>query len=215
MRLVEADQCPILVRVQDGAGVMGLVADLHSNLYRPRRRTAKGVVDPGHPGFLLIKGPLGPDHHPVGLWLNPDHVLGLALGQPQTPTLAHGVKLDSPMLAKDLAMHVAAADPTPVALDRLGIDPALLESERSIYRTQAVQSGKPEKIIDRIVEGRLDKFLAEICLVEQALNPFPHFYIDGVAAQLCLYSPGNSGHSKFIKKYTPRMLFVIEECDIG
>ena len=81
-------------------------------------------------------------------------------------TEATGAELET--LAKDLAMHVAAADPTPVALDRSGIDPALLESERAIYRTQAVQGGKPEKIIDKIVEGRLDKFLAEICLVEQA-----------------------------------------------
>ena len=64
-------------------------------------------------------------------------------------------------------MHVAAADPTPVALDRSGVDPVLLDSERSIYRNQAVQSGKPEKIIDRIVEGRIDKYLSEICLVEQ------------------------------------------------
>jgi elongation factor Ts len=71
-------------------------------------------------------------------------------------------------LAKDLAMHVAAADPTPVALDRSGVDPALLVSERSIYRAQAVQSGKPEKVIDKIVEGRIDKYLSEICLVEQA-----------------------------------------------
>lgn len=81
-------------------------------------------------------------------------------------TEATGAELDT--LAKDLAMHVAAADPTPVALDRSGVDPALLDSERSIYRNQAVQSGKPEKIIDRIVEGRIDKYLSEICLVEQS-----------------------------------------------
>ena len=80
-------------------------------------------------------------------------------------TEATGAELDT--LAKDLAMHVAAADPTPVALDRSGVDPALLDSERSIYRNQAVQSGKPEKVIDRIVEGRIDKYLSEICLVEQ------------------------------------------------
>jgi elongation factor Ts len=71
-------------------------------------------------------------------------------------------------LAKDLAMHVAAADPSPIAVDRSGIDAALLESERSIYRNQAVQSGKPEAVVEKIVEGRINKYLSEICLVEQA-----------------------------------------------
>jgi elongation factor Ts len=70
-------------------------------------------------------------------------------------------------LAKDLAMHVAAADPAPVAIDRDGVSPELLEAERSIYRNQAEQEGKPEKVIDRIVDGRLKKFVAEIALVEQ------------------------------------------------
>ena len=71
-------------------------------------------------------------------------------------------------LGKDVAMHVAAADPSPIAIDRSGVDLALLDSERAIFRTQAVQAGKPEKIIEKIVEGRINKFLAEICLVEQA-----------------------------------------------
>ncbi len=71
-------------------------------------------------------------------------------------------------LPKDLAMHIAAADPTPLALDRSEVDPALLESERAIYRSQAIQSGKPEKVIDRIVEGRIEKYLSEVCVVEQA-----------------------------------------------
>jgi elongation factor Ts len=70
-------------------------------------------------------------------------------------------------LAKDLAMHVAAADPTPVATDESGIPAELVESERAIYRRQAEQEGKPEKILDRIVDGKLKKFLKEICLVEQ------------------------------------------------
>ncbi len=71
-------------------------------------------------------------------------------------------------LAKDLAMHVAAADPSPLAVDRSGIDPALIDSERSIYRNQALQSGKPEGVVEKIVEGRIKKYLSEVCLVEQA-----------------------------------------------
>ncbi len=76
-------------------------------------------------------------------------------------------------LAKDLAMHVAAADPSPLAVDRDGLSAELLESERSIYRKQAEQEGKPEKVIDRIVEGKLGKFTAEVCLLEQAFVKDP------------------------------------------
>jgi elongation factor Ts len=71
-------------------------------------------------------------------------------------------------LAKDLAMHVAAADPSPLSVDRSGVDPALLDAERTIYRNQALQSGKPEAVVDKIVEGRINKYLSEVCLVEQA-----------------------------------------------
>ncbi len=70
-------------------------------------------------------------------------------------------------VAKDVAMHVAAADPSPVAVTRDGVSSALLDKEREIYHNQAVKDGKPEKVIDRIVEGRLNKYVAEICLVEQ------------------------------------------------
>jgi elongation factor Ts len=70
-------------------------------------------------------------------------------------------------LAKDIAMHIAAADPSPVAVSRDGVSRELLAAEREIYRKQALASGKPEKIVDKIVEGKLDKFAAEIALVEQ------------------------------------------------
>jgi elongation factor Ts len=86
-------------------------------------------------------------------------------------TEGSGAELES--LAKDLAMHVAAADPSPVAVDRSGVDAAFLDSERSIYRNQAVQSGKPEAVVEKIVEGRINKYLSEICLVEQAFVKDP------------------------------------------
>ena len=52
-------------------------------------------------------------------------------------------------------------------MDRAGISPELLASEREIYRKQALASGKPEKILDRIVDGKVDKFVSEVALVEQ------------------------------------------------
>jgi elongation factor Ts len=70
-------------------------------------------------------------------------------------------------LAKDIAMHIAAADPSPVAVDRTGIPPELLAAEREIYRKQALASGKPEKILDKIVDGKVDKFVSDVALVEQ------------------------------------------------
>ncbi len=70
-------------------------------------------------------------------------------------------------VARDLAMHVAAIDPTPVAIDRDGVPADLVESEKSILRKQAMQSGKPENIVEKIVDGRINKFFAENCLLEQ------------------------------------------------
>ena len=72
---------------------------------------------------------------------------------------------------KDIAMHVAATDPT--AIHREEIDEALIESERQIYRTQAINEGKPEKVLDRIVDGKLEKFFAESCLMEQGFVKEP------------------------------------------
>ena len=80
-------------------------------------------------------------------------------------TLRGGAGLEG--LAKDLAMHVAAADPSPLAVERSGVPAELVAREREIFRKQAEQSGKPEKVIEKIVEGRVNKFYSEVCLVEQ------------------------------------------------
>jgi elongation factor Ts len=69
-------------------------------------------------------------------------------------------------LGKQLAMHVAAAKPQAVSIDRL--DSATLARERAIYADQARASGKPDNIIDKIVEGRVRKFYEEAVLLEQA-----------------------------------------------
>jgi len=92
-------------------------------------------------------------------------------------------------LAKDLSMHVAAVDPTPVAIDRDGVDAALIENERRILTNQALQSGKPEKVVEKIVDGRLNKFYAENCLVEQGFVKDP----DTTVAKLVEQVAGDSG----------------------
>lgn len=67
--------------------------------------------------------------------------------------------------AKDLAMQVAATNPLAVARDDL--NPDLVAQETAIFQAQAKESGKPEKIIERMVAGRLEKFYKEVCLLEQ------------------------------------------------
>ncbi len=68
-------------------------------------------------------------------------------------------------LAKDIAMQVAATNPRYVR--RNEVSEAERERERGIYRAQTVQSGKPAAVIERIVEGKLEKFYSEACLLEQ------------------------------------------------
>ncbi len=67
---------------------------------------------------------------------------------------------------KDLAMQIAAMNPKWVSREE--VDEQALEREREVVRNQALNEGKPEKIVDRIVQGRIDKFYAENCLLEQA-----------------------------------------------
>lgn len=68
-------------------------------------------------------------------------------------------------LVHDIAMQIAAADPQFIRKEDVS-GPAL-EKERSIQRARALAEGKPEKMVDRIVEGRMSKFYEEVCLLEQ------------------------------------------------
>jgi elongation factor Ts len=70
------------------------------------------------------------------------------------------------LLAKDIAMQVAATNPLVITRDSLS--PETIEKEKDIYRTQAKNEGKPEKILERIVQGKLEKYFQEVCLLEQA-----------------------------------------------
>ena len=67
---------------------------------------------------------------------------------------------------KDIAMHIAAADPQ--YLTREDISEEIIQKEKHILKMQALEMGKPEKVIDRIVEGKLERFFSEVCLLEQA-----------------------------------------------
>jgi len=72
---------------------------------------------------------------------------------------------DFQAFVKNIAMHIAAANPQYIRREE--VPPDVLEREKRIYRTQALDSGKPEKVIDKIVEGKLERFYSEACLLEQ------------------------------------------------
>jgi len=72
---------------------------------------------------------------------------------------------DFQRLCHDLAMHVAATDPR--FLRREQVTPEILEREREIYRDQAKQTGKPDAVVEKIVNGKMEKFYEENCLYEQ------------------------------------------------
>ena len=68
-------------------------------------------------------------------------------------------------IAKDVAMQIAAA--SPLFLDNTCVDNETLEKEKEIYRVQALNEGKPEKIVEKMVMGRVNKYYKEVCLLEQ------------------------------------------------
>ncbi len=77
--------------------------------------------------------------------------------------------------AKDIAMHIAAVNP--VGVTREDIPEEVVAREKEIYVQQALDSGKPENIVEKMVSGKLDKFIGEICLLEQKFVKDPELTI--------------------------------------
>jgi len=78
-------------------------------------------------------------------------------------------------VAKDIAMHIAAANPQFLNKDEVDID--TLNKEKEIYKVQALNEGKPEKIVEKMVQGRIQKYYKEVCLVEQVWVRNPDYTI--------------------------------------
>jgi elongation factor Ts len=72
---------------------------------------------------------------------------------------------DFQTFVKNIAMHIAASNPQ--FIRREDIPAGVLEKEREIYRTQAMDLGKPERVVDKIVEGKMERYYSEVCLLEQ------------------------------------------------
>ena len=83
-------------------------------------------------------------------------------------------------MGKDIAMHIAASRPLSVSSD--GVPKEMLEKEREIYTAQALDSGKPENIVEKIVDGKVKKFLNEITLLGQPFVKDPDQTVEKLLA---------------------------------
>jgi len=98
-------------------------------------------------------------------------------------------------LVKDIAMHIAAADPKFVRKE--DVTPDAFEREKEIYRAQAATSGKPANVVEKIVEGKMSKFYEEVCLLEQPFVKEPGITVH----QLIASKVGKLGENISIRRF--------------
>lgn len=97
--------------------------------------------------------------------------------------------------AKDIAMHIAAANP--ISINRDEVPAAVVAREKDIFIQQALESGKPEAIIEKMVTGKIEKYLAEVALLEQKFVKNPDLSIQDLLNALI----GKMGENISIKKF--------------
>jgi elongation factor Ts len=106
----------------------------------------------------------------VGAYVHPGGKIGVLVEiNCQTDFVARTTEFQA--LLKDVAMQIAAANPRYVRREEVPADE--IEKEREIYHRQALESGKAEKVIEKIVEGKMERFYSEVCLVEQGFIKDP------------------------------------------
>jgi elongation factor Ts len=106
----------------------------------------------------------------VGAYVHPGGKIGVLVEiNCQTDFVARTTEFQT--LLKDMAMQIAAASPHYVKREEVSGDE--IAKEREIYYRQALDSGKPEKVIEKIVEGKMERFYSEVCLLEQAFIKDP------------------------------------------
>ncbi len=86
------------------------------------------------------------------------------------------------VFARDIAMQIAATSPLSIQRDDIPQD--LLEKERTVFRTQALEQKKPEKVIEKIIEGRIEKFYTENCLLDQPFIKDDNKTVHGLLSEL-------------------------------
>jgi elongation factor Ts len=109
--------------------------------------------------------------------------------------------------SKNLAMHIAATNPISISPENLSSE--IVEREKEIYSDQALQSGKPEKVVEKIVEGKLKKFFSEACLLNQAYVKDPDITIQDLLNEL----KAKTGENVIIKRFIRFKLGETESLD--
>jgi len=104
---------------------------------------------------------------------------------------------DFKAFAKNVAMHIAAANP--VAVNRDEVPAEILQREKDIYVNQALESGKPQQIVEKIVAGKVEKYLAEVCLMEQKYVKNPDLTIQDLLNELVAKMGENISIKKFAR----------------
>ncbi len=104
---------------------------------------------------------------------------------------------DFQTLAKEIAMHIAAADPKFVKRQDIPAD--VLDKEREIYRAQFAGSGKPANVIEKIVDGKLSSYYAQVCLLEQPSVRDPNVTIQQMVANAAAKTGENITVSRFVR----------------
>jgi elongation factor Ts len=181
-----------VLREKTGAGMMDCKKALEETGGDPERAVAylreKGIAKAASKAGRIAKEGI------IFAYIHPGDKLGVMLEvNCETDFVARTDEFRN--FVKNIAMHIAASNP--VAIAREEIDPALVESEKQIYRTQAINEGKPEKILDKIVDGKLDKFYAESCLLEQAFVKDP----EQTVGQLLQALVAKLGENILIKRF--------------
>jgi len=99
--------------------------------------------------------------------------------------------------AKDIAMQVTASNP--IYIKREDIPEDIKAKEKELYRRQALDAGKPEKIVDKIAEGKMEKFYQEVCLLEQAFIKNPDITVKGLLEELVIKLGENIVIRRFVR----------------
>ena len=100
-------------------------------------------------------------------------------------------------LCHDIALQIAAANP--LYINKEDVPTTALEAEKEILRAQALNEGKPEKIVDRMVEGRISKYYAENCLMEQAFVKNPDITVGTLVNEATLASGEKISIRRFVR----------------
>jgi len=100
-------------------------------------------------------------------------------------------------LAREIAMHIAAADPRYVRREEVPAE--VLEKEREIYRAQFAGSGKPANVIEKIIEGKLDSYYSQVCLLDQPSVRDPNVTINQMVAAATAKTGENVTITRFVR----------------